>query len=138
MNTQLIHDEYETEKFGIALASRLKPGDVVCLIGELGTGKTTLTKAIAMGLGIRQTVTSPTFTLVNEYRTSGGETIFHIDFYRIKKQEEVFDFGIEEYFTGESFCFMEWPELVEEILPPGTVRIRISVDNDEQRTLLIS
>ncbi len=106
--------------------------------GSMGAGKTTIIKAICRILGASDIVSSPTFTLVNEYRTSGGETIFHIDFYRIKKQEEVFDFGIEEYFTGESFCFMEWPELVEEILPPGTVRIRISVDNDEQRTLLIS
>ena len=83
-------------------------------------------------------VSSPTFTLVNEYRTSGGESIYHIDFYRIKKQEEVFDFGIEEYLTGDSYCFMEWPELIEEILPPETVKVRISVDENEQRILSIS
>ena len=69
---------------------------------------------------------------------SEGESIYHIDFYRIKKQEEVFDFGVEEYLTGDSYCFMEWPELVEEILPPGTVKVRITVDDNEQRTLLIS
>ena len=106
--------------------------------GSMGAGKTTIIKAICRILGASDIVSSPTFTLVNEYRTSGGETIFHIDFYRIKKQEEVFDFGIEEYLTGESYCFMEWPGLIEEILPPETISVRISVDNDEQRTLIVS
>ena len=69
---------------------------------------------------------------------SSGESLYHIDFYRIKKQEEVYDFGIEEYLTGDSYCFMEWPELVEDILPPETIRVRISVDNNEQRILSIS
>jgi tRNA threonylcarbamoyladenosine biosynthesis protein TsaE len=106
--------------------------------GTMGSGKTTIIKAICKALGAVDIVSSPTFTLVNEYKTSGGETLYHIDFYRIRKQEEVFDFGIEEYLTGETFCFMEWPELVEEILPPETVNIRISVDNKEQRILDIS
>ena len=66
------------------------------------------------------------------------KSLYHIDFYRIKKQEEVFDFGIEEYLTGDSYCFMEWPELVEEFLPPETVKIRITVDENEQRTLSIT
>ncbi len=111
---------------------------IFAFYGAMGAGKTTIIKAICKALGATDIVSSPTFTLVNEYRTSGGETLFHIDFYRIKKQEEVFDFGIEEYLTGESYCFMEWPELVEEILPSGTIKIRISVDEKEQRTLLIS
>ena len=103
----------------------------------MGAGKTTIIKAICEVLGAVDIVSSPTFTLVNEYRTSRGEIIYHIDFYRIKKQEEVFDFGIEEYLTGDSYCFMEWPELVEEILPPETVNVRITVDENEQRILLI-
>ena len=106
--------------------------------GAMGSGKTTFIKAICESLGAVDIVSSPTFTLVNEYRTSDGESIFHNDFYRIKKQEEVFDFGIEEYLTGDSYCFMEWPELVEEILPPETVKVKISVDKYEQRLLLIS
>jgi len=104
----------------------------------MGAGKTTFIKAICEVLDVMDIVTSPTFTLVNEYSTSQGEALYHIDFYRIKKQEEVFDFGIEEYFSGDSYCFMEWPELIEEILPPETVKIRITVDDDEQRILSIS
>ena len=104
----------------------------------MGAGKTTIIKAICKVLGAVDIVSSPTFTLVNEYRTSKGTTLYHIDFFRIKKQEEVFDFGIEEYLSGDSYCFMEWPELIEDILPPGTVNVRITVDDNEQRTLLIS
>jgi tRNA threonylcarbamoyladenosine biosynthesis protein TsaE len=106
--------------------------------GSMGAGKTTIIKAVCELLGAVDMISSPTFTLVNEYRTSGGETLYHIDFYRIKKQEEVYDFGIEEYLTGDSYCFMEWPELIEEILPPETVIVRISVNENEQRTLSIS
>jgi tRNA threonylcarbamoyladenosine biosynthesis protein TsaE len=111
---------------------------IFAFYGAMGAGKTTIIKAICKALGAIDIVSSPTFTLVNEYRTSRGDTLYHIDFYRIKKQEEVFDFGIEEYLTGESFCFMEWPELVEEILPAGTINVRITVDENERRILLIS
>jgi tRNA threonylcarbamoyladenosine biosynthesis protein TsaE len=111
---------------------------IFAFYGSMGAGKTTIIKAICKALGAVDIVSSPTFTLVNEYRTSEGATLYHIDFYRIKKQEEVFDFGIEEYLTCESYCFMEWPELVEELLPEGTINVRISVDENEQRTLLIS
>ncbi len=111
---------------------------IFAFYGSMGAGKTTIIKAICKALGATDIVSSPTFTLVNEYRTAGGETLYHIDFYRIKKQEEVYDFGIEEYLTGESHCFMEWPELIEEILPEDTVRIRISVGENEERTLLIT
>ena len=111
---------------------------IFAFYGSMGAGKTTIIKAICEVLGVTDIVSSPTFTLVNEYRNSGGETIYHIDFYRIKKQEEVFDFGIEEYLSGNSYCFMEWPELIEEILPPGIVRVRITVDENEERTLFVS
>ena len=111
---------------------------IFAFYGSMGAGKTTIIKAICEALGATDMVSSPTFTLVNEYRTSKGDTLYHIDFYRIKKQEEVFDFGIEEYLSGKSYCFMEWPELIEEILPQETVTVRISVDDQEQRILLIS
>jgi tRNA threonylcarbamoyladenosine biosynthesis protein TsaE len=111
---------------------------IFAFYGSMGAGKTTIIKAICKALGAVDIVSSPTFTLVNEYSTLSGETLYHIDFYRIRKQEEVFDFGIEEYLSGESYCFMEWPELVEELLPAETINVRISVDENEQRTLLIS
>jgi tRNA threonylcarbamoyladenosine biosynthesis protein TsaE len=111
---------------------------IFAFYGAMGAGKTTIIKAICKALGATDIVSSPTFTLVNEYRTAKGETLYHIDFYRIKSQEEVFDFGIEEYLTGECYCFMEWPELVEEILPSETIDVKISVSENEERILLIS
>jgi tRNA threonylcarbamoyladenosine biosynthesis protein TsaE len=108
---------------------------IFAFFGIMGSGKTTIIKAICEDLGAKDTVTSPTFTIVNEYKTSLGKSIYHIDFYRIKKTEEVYDFGLEEYFESGSYCFMEWPELVEEILPPGTVRVKITVDENERRIL---
>lgn len=111
---------------------------IFAFYGGMGAGKTTIIKAICEELGAIDIISSPTFTLVNEYKTDSGETIYHIDFYRIKKQEEVFDFGVEEYLTGDAWCFMEWPGLVEEILPPETVKVIITVDDNEQRILSIS
>lgn len=111
---------------------------IFAFYGSMGAGKTTIIKAVCETLGAVDIVSSPTFTLVNEYKTITGESLYHIDFYRIRKKEEVFDFGIEEYLTGDSYCFMEWPELVEDILPAETVKVRISVDEQEQRILSIS
>jgi len=108
---------------------------IFAFFGSMGAGKTTIIKAICEALGTKDIVTSPTFTIVNEYMTYSGESIYHIDFYRIRKTEEVFDFGIEEYLGSGSYCFMEWPELVEGILPPETVNVRITVDDNEQRIL---
>jgi tRNA threonylcarbamoyladenosine biosynthesis protein TsaE len=111
---------------------------IFAFYGSMGAGKTTIIKAVCEALGALDIVSSPTFTLVNEYKTYDGESLFHIDFYRIKKQEEVYDFGIEEYLTGDSYCFMEWPDLIEDILPAETVRVKITVDEHEQRILLVS
>ena len=110
-------------------------GRIFAFYGQMGAGKTTIIKAICTALGATDAVTSPTFTLVNEYKTTSGRSIYHIDFYRINKQEEVYDFGIEEYLTGDSYCFMEWPELIEDILPPETVRIRITAGESGERIL---
>jgi tRNA threonylcarbamoyladenosine biosynthesis protein TsaE len=120
------------------LLDQTKGKKIYAFYGAMGAGKTTIIKALCEYLGATDLVSSPTFTLVNEYRTSNGESMYHIDFYRIKKHDEVFDFGIEEYLTGEKYCFMEWPELVEDILPEETVRVRISVEDNESRTLSVS
>jgi len=108
---------------------------ILAFYGSMGAGKTTIIKAVCNALGAEDIVSSPTFTLVNEYRTRSGGLLYHIDFYRIRKKEEVFDFGIEEYFESGEYCFLEWPELIEEILPPETIRIKITVDKDDQRIL---
>ena len=110
---------------------------IFAFYGSMGAGKTTFIKAVCEALGSADIVTSPTFTLINEYISAKGEPIYHIDFYRIKKQDEVFDFGIEEYLSSGSYCFIEWPELAEEILPPETVRVRITVGKDEERIVEI-
>ncbi len=115
---------------------KLVPGrKIFAFHGAMGAGKTTIIKAICEELGAKDIVTSPTFTIVNEYRTLTGESIYHIDFYRIRKTEEVFDFGLEEYFESGSYCFMEWPELVEEILPENILHVRITIDENDRRIL---
>ena len=111
---------------------------LLAFYGSMGAGKTTIIKAVCKILGAEDIVTSPTFTLVNEYRTTTGDVLYHIDFYRINKKEEALDLGIEEYFNSGSYCLMEWPELIGEILPPETVIIKITVDNNEHRVLEIS
>ena len=133
----LIKDKNHLSAAAKKLLKYTRDKKILAFYGSMGAGKTTIIKAICEVLGSVDIVSSPTFTLVNEYRTTAGETLYHIDFYRIKKQEEVFDFGVEEYLSGESYCFMEWPELVEEILPPETVKIRVVADDDEQRTLSV-
>ncbi|MBI5008683.1 MAG: tRNA (adenosine(37)-N6)-threonylcarbamoyltransferase complex ATPase subunit type 1 TsaE [Bacteroidia bacterium] len=133
-----IRDKRHLHSAAKELINQTRGNKILAFYGAMGSGKTTIIKAICEILGATDIVTSPTFTLVNEYKTSTGESLFHFDFYRIKKREEVFDFGIEEYFYSDSYCFMEWPELVEELLPSGTVRIRIEVTDDEQRILHLS
>ena len=108
---------------------------IIVFYGAMGAGKTTIIKALCEALGATDIATSPTSTLVNEYKTGSGESLYHFDFYRIRKTEEVFDFGIEEYFDSGSYCFMEWRELIEDILPEVTLKILIEVTDDEQRIL---
>ncbi len=100
---------------------------VVGFYGKMGAGKTTIIKEICKALNVKQTVTSPTFSLVNEYKTTSNQTIYHFDFYRINKIEELFDLGYEEYFYSGNFCFIEWPELAEDLLPTDILKINIEV-----------
>lgn len=104
---------------------------VFAFYGKMGAGKTTFVKAICEELGVEDVITSPTFAIINEYE--GEETIYHFDFYRIKKLEEVYDMGYEDYFYSGALCFIEWPELIEEILPDDAVRISIIEQQDGSR-----
>ena len=107
---------------------------VFAFYGHMGAGKTTFVKAICEELGVSDVITSPTFAIVNEYTIDASSTaIYHFDFYRIKKQEEVFDMGYEEYFYSGAFCFIEWPELVEQLLPDDAVRVDIEEQSDGTR-----
>jgi len=112
---------------------------IVCFYGSMGAGKTTLIQEICIQMGVTDTVVSPTFALVNEYMTAAGSPVFHFDFYRINKIEEVFDFGYEEYFySAEGICFIEWPELIEGLLPEkGVMRIKIDVLSNSARKFSI-
>lgn len=105
--------------------------------GEMGAGKTTFIKAICENLGVSDTINSPTFAIVNEYRSDSAELIYHFDFYRINKIEEAYDFGYEDYFFSGSLCFIEWPEKIENILPHDTVNVRIRVQEDGIRDVQI-
>lgn len=110
---------------------------IVCFYGSMGAGKTTIIKTLCHELGVKDNVASPTFALVNEYRDKENNPIYHFDFYRINKIEEVFDFGYEEYFyKTEGICFIEWPELIESILPLDNVcKLSINVNTDGSRTV---
>ncbi len=129
-----INNELETRAFGIALAKKLKPGSIVALIGDLGTGKTTLTKSIAEGLGISEMITSPTFTIVHEYH-SGRLPLYHFDVYRVGDIEQMYEIGCEEYFFGDGVCVIEWADLIMEIIPENAIIIRIEYGETENQRI---
>ena len=109
---------------------------IFAFYGSMGAGKTTFIRALCEYLGVGDTVNSPTFSIVNEYESKRlNTTIYHFDFYRIRRIEEVYDMGYEDYFYSGSICLIEWPELVEELLPEDSVRVTITVEDDESRTL---
>ena len=133
----ITHSPEETERLGAALAERLLPGDVIAYYGDLGTGKTAFTRGVAAGLGVTEPVTSPTYTIVNEY-LSGRIPLFHFDMYRLGSADELFDIGWEDYLSRGGVCAVEWRENVEEALT-GAVRVELRKDLDEpdRRTVLI-
>ena len=122
----------ELERVAEEILSSIGERRVVLLRGGMGAGKTTLVSRIASKLGAEDTVTSPTFALVNQYEGREG-TIYHFDFYRINRVEEVFDLGYEEYFYSGELCFVEWPEMVDGLLPEDAMEVRITVGDDDKR-----
>lgn len=127
MNTLIIKNENDTKLFAEALTPQLKPGDIIALVGDLGTGKTTLTQYIARCLGITEDITSPTFNIVKEYK-SGKIPLYHFDVYRIKSLEDLFEIGYEEYFYDNGISIIEWADLIYEAIPENAYIIDISKD----------
>ena len=105
---------------------------VFAFYGKMGAGKTTFIKVICSILGVKEVVQSPSFAIINEYRINASDRIYHFDFYRIRKPEEAMDIGYEDYFFSGNYCFIEWPELVEPLLPEGTVRVKISGEKERE------
>jgi tRNA threonylcarbamoyladenosine biosynthesis protein TsaE len=129
--------EQETIDAGERFAASLAPGDVVALIGDLGSGKTRFAKGISRGLGVKDHVTSPTFTILHEY-TGGRLMVYHFDFYRMKSVRELDEFGFDEYIDGDGVCLLEWADMIEERLPARRFEVRCALGETEtQRTITI-
>lgn len=127
----------ETRNFGIKLGKLLVEGDILCLNGELGAGKTTMTKSIGLGLEVLDYITSPTFALINQYE--GRLPVYHFDVYRLENVEDVFDLGFDEYFFGTGVCIIEWAEKIEGLIPDDKIVIDIEKGRElDERVVRIS
>ena len=135
MQTIITHSPEETRALGARLARLLQPGAVVAFTGDLGAGKTAFISGMAQGLDIPERVTSPTFTIVNEYE-GGRLPLFHFDMYRLGSADELFDIGWEDYLARGGVCAVEWSERMEELLEPGTIRVDLRRGEDEDRRVI--
>ena len=120
----------EMRELGLELAAALEPGDIIAMVGNLGTGKTTLSKYIAEGLGVTEALSSPTFNIVKEYR-SRRLPLFHFDVYRLSSGDDLVDIGAEDYLYGDGVCLIEWADIVADILPEETIVIRLEYGENE-------
>lgn len=128
----------ELERVAREVLSAAKGFSVIVFHGEMGSGKTTLIKAMGHVSGVTDTMSSPTFSIVNEYHTGTGEKIFHFDFYRLRKETEAYDIGTEEYFDSGNLCLIEWPEKVPTLLPDRFAEVFLTVEDDTHRTIAFS
>ena len=138
MQTIRINTLEEIEAAARQFVEAMGDNTVFAFYGKMGAGKTTFIKAVCTLLGVTDNITSPTFAIVNEYRSDiAGELIYHFDFYRIKKLEEVYDMGYEDYFYSGCLCLIEWPELIEEVLPEDAVKVTIEEKTDGNRVVTV-
>ncbi len=124
----------ETRELGKRLAEKLKAGDVILLTGELGAGKSELARGIAKGLGVAETVTSPSFTILNVYE-SGRTPLYHFDWYRLESEEELYELGMDEYLGGDGIALVEWPERCPDANPADCLRVRITAEGENTRKI---
>ena len=134
--TFIIDTEAGTRALGLSIADAAEPGDIIALTGDLGTGKTALTKYIAEGLGIKEEVISPTFTIVREYR-SGRLPLFHFDVYRLSGPEEFIDAGAEDYLEDSGLSVIEWADIVADALPADALLVNIEYAEDDKRRIMV-
>ena len=137
-HTFIIHSLEEYPAAAKWFTGLLQKGNIFAFYGKMGTGKTTFIKSLCEELGVKDTINSPTFAIVNEYEDRDANTIFHFDFYRIKSLTEVYNMGYEEYFYSNACCFIEWPELIEELLPEEHIRVDITEGDDGARTIKVT
>jgi tRNA threonylcarbamoyladenosine biosynthesis protein TsaE len=132
--TVKLNSEADTRSLGLEIADALEPGDVVALTGDLGTGKTALTKYIAEGLGVKEEISSPTFTIIKEYK-SGRLPLYHFDVYRLGSGDELLDTGAEELLDGDGACVIEWADIVADVLPADSLIVSLNYgDSENERT----
>ena len=124
----------ETRKLGERLAEKLKAGDVILLEGELGARKSELARGVARGLGVQETVTSPSFTILNVYE-SGWTPLYHFDWYRLESEEELYELGMDEYLGGDGITLVEWPDRCPDAIPDDCIRIRITAEGENTRRI---
>ena len=129
------YNEDELQEVARKLISNFGHIKVWCFDAEMGTGKTTLSKMICRELGVQDEMSSPTFSIVNEYQSSSGDDVYHFDFYRLNNLEEAIDIGVEDYLFSGNFCLLEWPEIIEPLLPDEYLQISIKLVGDNSRSL---
>jgi len=132
----IINQLDELPKVAQQLLAYTQDRKIMTFVGEIGAGKTTFIQQICQQLGVEEAVTSPTFSIVNEYTNSQENTIFHIDLYRLKSEEEALNIGIEEYLDRADYCFIEWPQIIENLLPEDVLRISIETMEDSKRKIV--
>lgn len=138
MNTIVFNGLDEIQSAAREFIAQMNGKKHFAFYGEMGAGKTTFIKAVCDELQVLDVVASPTFAIINEYFTKNQDRIYHFDFYRIKDIDEVYNLGYEDYFYSEDYCFIEWPELVEDLLPEHMVKVNIRVQDDNSRIISLT
>ncbi|MBR10647.1 MAG: tRNA (adenosine(37)-N6)-threonylcarbamoyltransferase complex ATPase subunit type 1 TsaE [Rickettsiales bacterium] len=137
MKQFIVNEEKELEQVANAMLPTLADYPIVCFQGEMGAGKTTFIKVICDALGVQDAMSSPTFSIVNEYRDEADNPIYHFDFYRVEKLQEALDIGVEEYFYSGDLCLIEWPDMIKELIPENHLEISIKLVGDNSREITI-